>query len=127
MNLIPRFAHSCDRTLNQKTVVGGGVAGAATGGLLTTLAMTAGILPVTTPSPPQEWPHAAMSALGLFMAADVAATCFWAMGILVVAAPAWAILSSLGVRCWSAAMLLGAVLAPAPFVLIGATGVMGLL
>lgn len=126
MSYVQHLLHPCDRTIDRTSAVRGVLAGAAVGGLLTTLLMTVGILPLSAPALPAEWPHAAMMAFGMFVWADILATFSWAIAITLIAAPIWAVFNALGVRCWSAAMPLGAVLAPAPFVLVGADDILAM-
>ena len=114
------FAHPCNRTLDKGSAVQGVLAGGTAAGLMTTLFLTAGVFPMSLHPPLAEWPGAALTAMGLFVWVDLVATVCWIIAIAIVAAPQWAILNALGVRCWSAAVLLGAALAPAPFFLIGA-------
>jgi hypothetical protein len=122
MRIPQHLLHACGRTVTAQTAIQGVLAGGAVAGLMTTLFITAGAYPMTLHPPATQWPWAALAAMGLFIWIDLVATVCWALAITIVAAPQWAILNALGVRCWSAAVPLGAVLAPAPFFLVGGAG-----
>jgi hypothetical protein len=99
MGSFHRFIHACSsRTVSTESAIGGFVAGAGVGAVLT------------------GWPGIIGGPLVLLTL--IIAFVGWAAG-MALALPLWWIMHRLGLKCWSAPTLLGALLAPLGTLLVG--------
>lgn len=122
MSAVSRFIHACaGRAVTPDSVVQGLALGCAAGALTTVLGLFA------FDAVARGFAVALEGLLFITFVFSPLIALIWALGLGLVAAPVWAVLHRLKVRCWSAAMILGALLCGCAGLLGGDWRVVGLM